>query len=230
MLEWFKGKDVALIGSAGSLFDQEYGKQIDEHEVVVRINRGVIIKSQRSQGSKTDYWAMGDPRLVKDLLDTHTCKGVIHTSVNHREKSKKHPKIDCYIPMNIANSLIKEFGHRKPSSGLYILHYIYISNPKSLSLYGFDWNESGTWYHIPWNTAHDWNREKKFIRKKYLSQENVHYFDLPKNGKKIKFKDAIQKEDWYNSEVQKEVDKKRSIYLKQHIDELSYRDEDNIKT
>lgn len=225
MLDWFKGKDVALVGSAGALFDQKYGAQIDQHEVVVRINRGVIIKDKDAQGTKTDYWAVGKPKTVQDLIDTHTYKGNIHLSVGDR--GKKHPKIDYYIPMKTLNSLIGELGHKKPSSGLMILYHIYMSNPKSLSLYGFDWNKSGTWYHIPWSAPHDWGREERFIRKKYLSQENVHYFDLPKTDKKLKFKDTILKEDWFTPEQQKTVDKKRSTYLKQHIDKLFWKDNGN---
>ena len=211
MFDWFRGKDVALVGSAGALFDQKHGAQIDQHEVVVRINRGVIIKDKEAQGTKTDYWAIGNPITVKDLIDTHTYRGNIHLSPEHRGK---HP---YYLPTKMFNSLTREYGHTKPSSGLMILYYIYESNPKSLSLYGFDWYKSGTWYYIPWKHSHDWDREEKFIRKKYLSQENVHYFDLPKNDKKLKFKDAINKEEnWFSPEKQREIDEERSKYFKKY--------------
>jgi hypothetical protein len=48
MRQWFEGKtgDIAvargLVGNAASLIKQSYGKQIDEADIVVRINRGLL--------------------------------------------------------------------------------------------------------------------------------------------------------------------------------------------
>jgi hypothetical protein len=222
MLEWFKDKDVALIGSAGALFEQEYGKQIDEHEVVVRINRGVIIKSQKSQGSKTDYWAIGKPKTVSDIISNYKFKGNIHLA--ETDRNPKHPNIDFYIPISILNKLKSpnEYNHRKPSSGLMILYYIFQCKPKSLSLYGFDWNKSGTWYHIPWNHSHDWQCEEKYIKNRILNQTNVSYYKPKKTNKKLKFKDSILQENWFTPEQQKMVDENRSKYIEENSDDISY--------
>ena len=48
--EAWKNKDVAIVGSAVSLFGNKLGKQIDKHEIVVRVNRGILIKDESSQG------------------------------------------------------------------------------------------------------------------------------------------------------------------------------------
>jgi len=161
MLEWFKNKDVAIIGGAESLFDQGYGKTIDQHEVIVRINRSVIIKDQEHQGSRTDYWAIGHHKTVEDLFDKISCKN-FHLS--HKRPKTPHPKIDFYLPMDLLNNLRLNLGHEKPSSGLMALDYINNCNPKSITIYGFDWRETPTWYYTDTDyQPHDWNLEKKYI-------------------------------------------------------------------
>lgn len=51
------GKSVAIVGSAKYLSNFEFGKEIDEHDIVVRINKGIDIIStdtQKSLGSRSD--------------------------------------------------------------------------------------------------------------------------------------------------------------------------------
>ena len=41
MIEFLKNKSVALVGPAKYLSCSNYGVEIDSHDVVVRINRGI---------------------------------------------------------------------------------------------------------------------------------------------------------------------------------------------
>lgn len=228
MLEWFEGKDVALVGGAGAIFEQEYGDQIDKHEVVVRMNRGVIIKNAKSQGSKTDYWAIGKPTTVSDIIGKYKFKGNFHLSEAQRDP--KHPNIDYYMPMEILNKLKSpsEYNYKKPSSGLVCLYYLYFHcKPKSLSLYGFDWNKSGTWYYIPWafGRGHDWGLEERYIKRKILSQTNVTYYKPKETNKIIKFKDAMIEDEYWLPPKLKNLSKINRIkYLKDNSKNITYGD------
>ena len=181
MLKWFKNKDVAIVGSAASLFNNKLGKQIDKHEIVVRINRGILVKDESSQGKRTDIWAIGQPKTVEDLFDSVKYKHNFHLShkgrfyVHSGKKTKEsHPKIEYYLPMNILNKLRKKLKHNKPSSGLMAAHYICECAPKTLTLYGFDWKKTPTWYYEETSyQPHDWKLEKQYIEDNFLSLPNI---------------------------------------------------------
>ena len=51
-----KGKTVALVGPAEYLMGSNYGKEIDKHDVVVRVNRGIelIEVYENDVGKKSD--------------------------------------------------------------------------------------------------------------------------------------------------------------------------------
>lgn len=63
-----KDKSVALVGSAKYLSDFSFGKEIDDHDVVVRINKGIDILDEKSFklfGRKTDilyHCLLEDPK------------------------------------------------------------------------------------------------------------------------------------------------------------------------
>jgi len=161
MHDWFRKKSVAIIGGAQSLFDKQYGSEIDTHDVVVRINRSIIIKDSQAQGNKTNVWAIGHHKTVEDLFDTIDVKN-IHLS--HKRPKTPHPKINYYLPLDILDELRQDIKHQKPSSGLMTLHYVNFCIPKSITVYGFDWRETPTWYYTDTNyQPHDWELEKQYI-------------------------------------------------------------------
>ena len=58
MIEFLKNKSVALVGPAKYMSGSNYGVEIDSHDVVVRINRGIeSIKSYGDDiGKRTDIY------------------------------------------------------------------------------------------------------------------------------------------------------------------------------
>lgn len=181
MKEWFYNKNVALVGSSESLFMHSFGDKIDSHEVVCRINRGVIIKDPIAQGKRTDIWAIGQAKTVEDLLDSCCVKNIhlSHKGRTYNNTWEGHPKINYYMPMEILDDLRNDLGHKKPSSGLMIAYYIFVSNPKSVTLYGFDWKKTNTWYFEEGAyQPHDWNLEKDYFQKTFLSTDKFKYENL----------------------------------------------------
>lgn len=182
MLNWFQNKSIAIVGNATSLFSNNFGEEIDSYEIVCRINRGVIIKDRSSQGSKIDVWAYSISRLVEDLFDSVSCKNTIHLSHKHRktkvagEKLKQfrpHKYTKFWYPLDKLATLTQSLESTTPSSGLILLDLIFQSNPKNVTLYGFDWKKSPTWYFQESSTEHNWKLEKEYIENTYLNKEHI---------------------------------------------------------
>lgn len=167
MQQWFSGKSVALVGNAQSLFDDRHGAAIDDHDVVCRLNRGIIIQDPKSQGHRTDIWAIGLPKFVLDILDIATYEFLIHVSFKGRQQLDS--RVDYYLPLDFISHLVVELDHPKPSTGLTMIAAISHCAPKCLSLYGFDWKQTPTWYFKEGiYQPHDWQREKTFVHARFL--------------------------------------------------------------
>lgn len=186
MKEWFEHKSVAIVGNAASLFQKNFGKDIDDFDIICRINRGVIIKDSICQGTRTDIWAYGTTNPIDDILKEFKSSTIktLHLSPHKRTKKirlenykKKieisEPLTDYFVSIEIINDVYKKFGYNRLSSGLLLLNYVYLQNPKSITLYGFDWKKTPTWYYEEEKTVHKWNEEKSFIEKNFLSKENI---------------------------------------------------------
>lgn len=167
MQHWFRDKSVALIGNAQSLFDRQHGHDIDAHDVVCRLNRGIIIQDAKSQGQRTDVWAIGLPKFVTDILDTATYGFLMHVSFKGRQQPD--PRVDYYLPLDFISQLVSDLDHPKPSTGLAMIAAISHCAPRCLSLYGFDWKQTPTWYFKEGRyQPHDWQREKTFVQARFL--------------------------------------------------------------
>lgn len=77
------------------------------------------------------------------------------------EKKVKYSQVDPYIkaPRKVL----------KASTGLLMTYYASINRPKSITLYGFDWKRTPTWYfdekeYNKTHQPHDWEWEEWFIK------------------------------------------------------------------
>lgn len=156
------GQTLAIIGNASSIFSNTYGNLIDSYNLVCRINRG-IIRDIRCQGSKFNIWAFSKINLIQDLID---------------EKNK----IPIMIEINSYHEIIQELKlelnlkdkKQKPSTGMTTIKLLSLCEPKKISLFGFDWGGSKTFYekdfynreNLIWKT-HNFLKEQKYI------QENI---------------------------------------------------------
>lgn len=182
MQDWFKNKSVAIVGNSESLFTKNQGLEIDSHDIVCRINRGIIIIDPSHQGNKTDIWAYGVAAFVEDLFKSYKKIRTIHLS-HKKRKSKiegfklkqweRHPYTDFYIPIDQIQNLYNSFGYDRLSSGLLLLNYIDSCSPKNINLYGFDWKKTSTWYFHEFETVHKWDEEKDFIQKHFLNKQYI---------------------------------------------------------
>lgn len=176
MNEWFDNKSIAIIGNAKSLFNKEYGDEIDSHDVVIRINKGIEVCTQpsntKSHGKKVDVWCFNlygslenfDNTMKKKLPQTYK-----RLQMNY---SPLVNKFDSSISENAINEIKNIFTPKKITTGFRILHYITKFQTKSVNVYGYDWKATPTYYMNYRSTAdlsHDYTKEKEYCFKHYFN-------------------------------------------------------------
>lgn len=176
MNEWFDGKTIAIIGNAKSLFDKTYGSEIDSHDVVIRINKGLEACSQpkylNSHGKKVDVWCFNLYRSL-ELFDNNMKKQIPQTYKRlQMNYSPDRAKFDSTISEKAIMEIKDMFRPKKITTGFRILHYMTKFNPKSVDVYGFDWKETPTYYIRHISSAdkdHDYIKEKQYCFRTYFN-------------------------------------------------------------
>ena len=173
MKEWFEKKCIAVIGNAQSLFNNSYGELIDSYDVVCRINVGIKIINPEAQGSKTDIHVFSKWTWMESLNLLEYNRKNLHTSFKGRDEVNHNIEyfpLDRYTQLKTHLNLSKK---EKLSTGFLLLDYIEHSSPLSVSLFGFDWKNTPTYYENDpeYNTKRDvkkdphvYDKEKTYIR------------------------------------------------------------------
>ncbi|QKF67965.1 glycosyltransferase, family 29 [Arcobacter venerupis] len=166
--EFFNNKSIAIIGNAQSLFDQELGIEIDSHDIVIRMNSGMI-KEPKSQGNKTTIWASSFPLKESEVNEKFNPKYVFwitpKLSVKPIYSIYLHKKM-FMLPFSIWEELYQELNQIRPTTGLSIIYFILEHcNAQKVDLYGFDFFETKSFYleKIRTDTPHDFLKEKNFV-------------------------------------------------------------------
>ena len=175
----FKNKNVAVIGNANSLFNQRYGKEIEKHEIICRINQGPLASNSKTHGNRTDVLFYGDPGIItKESLEKITSNTVhilTHTKFANRPM---HSDNMFAISQEHLNRLQSKHNYNKkgqwPSTGLMAVEIILEHIPTNVSLFGFDWKESPTFYRKDnkGDVRHIWDIEKNYL----ISQSLIKIF------------------------------------------------------
>lgn len=149
-----RGKSVAIVGNAKSLFDYSYGKEIDKADVVIRFNRG-FPNDIKAQGKKTTILMLACD-LSKTDINFYKSKYVINRSgiaSNDAPKVSNHDR----------NRLAEKLGSQ-PSSGFMAIDMCLEAHAKSIQLYGFDFEQTPTFYNPDgYKTLHDYNKEQEIV-------------------------------------------------------------------
>lgn len=164
----FKDKKVALVGPAQYMTRLELGKEINEHDTIVRINRSweSIDVYSKNIGNRTDvlYSCLIEKQANAGIIDINAyrtrniklvcappasnMKGLSDATRFHDlidiEKIKK---LSTYIPIRLIdhhfhNNLSKSVDCR-PNTGFVAIYDILRMDPKELSIYGFSFYLDG---------------------------------------------------------------------------------------
>ena len=161
-------KKIALVGPAQYMEKSGLGKEIDNHDVVIRINRGIesINDFKEDIGERTDVYysclierAQQTGNLNIETLKTLGIKQIVappesnikgianQTKFHSLVNVEKIKKINKEIPVTIVDhnfhtDLAKKVDC-KPNTGFMAIYDILRMNPKSLSIYGFSFYLDG---------------------------------------------------------------------------------------
>ena len=166
------GKTVALVGNAASLLEQDKAQQIDDHDIVIRINLGLPLKINPSKlGRKHDVWVTARYWGARTNPDVQLMVFMKLTVIGDRdwehfqgEKDRRPPMIRW--PVDLADECIDYCGC-DPGCGLRILWFLKKHcEPKAVDIYGMDcWETPSTWS-SKFNTPnHNPSKEKEVIQK-----------------------------------------------------------------
>lgn len=157
--KFIKNKSVAIVGNAKSIFDKT-NPDIDDHDVIIRFNRGFPIKPE-SQGTRTDIIILACELNIDEKMQYKAMYSINRSS---------NTKCGNYTIENIDRQRLKKAIGKQPSSGFMAIDLC--QEAKSIDLYGFDW-VSPTYYNPDgYITQHDYNKEKQLIEK--MRDVNIH--------------------------------------------------------
>ena len=164
-----EGKSVAIVGPAKYMQGAGLGKEIDEHDVVVRINRGIelVQKFSKDIGSRTDilYSCLIEKAAHAGFLDVNSLKnehkvdficvppqsdysGVSQsTTFHYMIKKETIEKITNNFPTRLIdhnfNNYLAKKVMCKPNTGFLSIYDVLRFNPKKFSIYGFSFYLDG---------------------------------------------------------------------------------------
>ena len=182
MKEWFEGKTVAVVGNAMSLFDKNYGDEIDSHDVIVRMNKAAMLytrqEASKTHGTKTSVWGFWNTAEYKSFFNKIP-KKVKKMHAGHQGRTPNNlDLVDFVYPENLYKELKKYSGkHNNPTTGLIMLDYIIHCNPKHVDVYEFDWKETATFTDPDKKREkicpHDYPTEKEYCMKTFFSKPHI---------------------------------------------------------
>ena len=156
VLDYLKGKNVAIVGNAQSQFEKSYGKEIEKADIVIRFNKGFISKPE-SQGTKTNILMLACD-LTEDELASYGAEITINRS------SKYNNKTDYTLDGKDREVLRNKIYINQPTTGFIAIDMCMTANAK-ITLYGFDFEKTPTFYNPKgYKTPHHYTREEEIVR------------------------------------------------------------------
>lgn len=166
MAELLSGKSIAIVGNAKSILETNYGEQIETHDVIIRLNKGYVTQPD-AQGTRTDMVGL-TPELSEDETVAHFEPSYFLMLI---------PKMRHYRLFGkdaVQNTLFYRFRYwladrnligRRPSSGFMAISWIVrLGIAKSITLYGFDFGATPTYYNPEgYRTPHNYDREREIV-------------------------------------------------------------------
>ena len=154
-----------VIGNAESIFSKTNGKIIDSLPTI-RFNRADIVDTE-SQGSRWDYLASSEVNTFEKYnIQTPKFHTLIFTPTLAKHELKifkaKFDTKKIKLPILQTEWLANELD-ATPSTGLQVLYYLSEINNTNVSIFGFDFKKTRTFYETRNKGQHDYVKERQFI-------------------------------------------------------------------
>ena len=145
-----KDKNIAIVGNGPSELGSNHGKEIDNHDLVIRMNNYQIDGFEKDYGKKTDIWIRGvGSSDVIDKTKDNVYKACLW-GVDYSKFQIKYPFLKIlYRDINNKNLLTLSFSEEKltaikkesgiffPTTGFNIISYLLkYGNHKNIDCYG----------------------------------------------------------------------------------------------
>lgn len=162
--DFIAGKKLALIGNAKSVFNQE--RIVDnEFDIICRINAGLPYDKEKYLGKRTDILFLSTG-LTENAIKRFGAKYIIWCTPKVEYMTEWIGKNSLRYPIKNWNRLYYLLKHR-PSTGIMAFNCLECFDFESLTLIGFDFWKSPTWYTNTIRPSHHSPKdEERYIRDK----------------------------------------------------------------
>lgn len=161
-----RGKRVAVVGNACSILGTGNGKEIDNHDCIIRFNHGVPSKHPEDTGKKTTMVFLAttlSPAEIKDF------GGAYLVSRSNLCKNKCHYYLFSFDRCSFQNEATQACRdamgpgkYSQASTGFIAVQFALAAGAKSIDLYGFDFFKTDTWHHDkPEKMLHNGDKESE---------------------------------------------------------------------
>jgi len=171
--QFTENKNIVLLGNARSILTNE--KDIDTFDIVCRINRGIPKGKEKAIGSRTDILFLATKMREEQITQNFDPRFIVWTTDS---QGLALPYVMTYATQNPPEDW-RTLYHRVqpdalPSTGYVAINFLLKHiNFKSLTIYGFDFFQTGTWYHNLLNQKwHNGKKEEKLI-KEMIKNKNI---------------------------------------------------------
>lgn len=160
------GKSVVIVGNAKSLLSTTYGDKIEAHDVIIRLNKG-FVTIPNAQGKRTDLVG-----LTPELTEAETIASFEPSYFLMLIPKMRHYRL--FGKDAVQKTLFYNFRYwladrnligRRPSSGFMAISWmVRLGQAKSITLYGFDFGATPTYYNPEgYKTPHNYDREREIV-------------------------------------------------------------------
>lgn len=184
--EIIKDKKVAIIGNAQAFYEYEWQEELEQYDVIVRINAGICLTEEQKERT-TDrcdiYFDRCSASYATKLDEVNTCETPKLIVVNG---SRKRVQLDYMtLPQAFINRCQREVAGI-PTMGYRVFRLLQkIGTFSELALFGFDFFNTPDFYdgktHIlkDRNITHKPEKEKLLIFEQIKQDERLKFYEIP---------------------------------------------------
>lgn len=163
--DFFKGRKIALIGNAKNVLNTL--KIINtKFDIICRINAGFPQGKEKYIGSRTDVLFLSSP-LSEKAIKRFGAIYIIWCTPKREYMTEYIDRNSLKFGLIKWSLLYSKLGNNRPSTGIMAFEYLLDKEFESLTLIGFDFWQSPTWYTNTIRPAHHSPKdEERYIKDK----------------------------------------------------------------
>jgi len=170
--EFCKGKDICLLGNANSVLNEK--KDIDSFDIVCRMNRGISQGKEAFIGSRTDILFLSTGMSGENIQGSFKPRFVMWMTECNRLATSWVLENAIQNPSKDWRELQKQL-EINPSTGFLALNFFLKRiDFKNLTIYGFDFFKTKTWYNTKIDSGQKHCGQKEEVLIKEMLKEKWH--------------------------------------------------------